>query len=64
MRDYGGDENGKNGLWLGAPDTYQLGNVNAKHRLEMIFDFDNEMMKTVRSISKDMTLALILVIIA
>ena len=62
--EYGGDVNGKDGLWLSAPDTYSLGNVKAKHRLEMIFDFDNEVMKTMRSIARNTYWVLIGMIVA
>ena len=48
-------EYGKLGnLWLGDPTTYKLGNDKAKHRLEMIFDFDNEVMKAFRDTAATM----------
>lgn len=34
------------GLWLGDPATYVLGVTKSKIRLEMMFDFDNEVMAT------------------
>ena len=52
------------GLWLGDPTTYQLGTTEAKHRLEMIFDFDNEVMSTMRNIAKNMYWVLIALIVA
>ena len=30
---YRGDENGKNGLWLGDPETYRLGNTHAEREI-------------------------------
>lgn len=58
------EEYGKLGnLWLGDPDTYELGNDNAKHRLEMIFDFDNEVMASFRAIAKNMYWVLIALIV-
>ena len=30
---YRGDENGKDGLWLGDPETYRLGNTNAEREI-------------------------------
>ena len=54
------EEYGKLGnLWLGDPDTYSLGNTEAKHRLEMLFDFDNEVMASFRAIAKNMYWVLI-----
>jgi len=46
--------NGTYGLWLGDPKTYVLGTTAAKIRLELIFDFDNEVMATFRSTAKNM----------
>ena len=50
-------------LWLGDPLTYEMGNKADKIRLEMIFDFDNEVMSTFRSVAKNMYWVLIAVIV-
>lgn len=50
-------------MWLGDPDTYSLGTTKAKIRLEMIFDFDNEVMSTFRNIAKNMYWVLIALIV-
>lgn len=55
--------NGTYGLWLGDPATYTLGTLKAKIRLEMIFDFDNEVMSTFRNIAKNMYWVLIALIV-
>lgn len=56
--------NATGGLWLGDPKTYRLGNTESKHRLEMIFDFENDVMKTMRDIAKTMYWVLIAIILA
>lgn len=55
--------NGTYGLWLGDASTYSLGLTKAKIRLEMIFDFDNEVMSTFRNVAKNMYWVLIALII-
>ena len=40
--DYRGDENGKNGLWLGEPQTYRLGNTHAEREIGKPRDHNKE----------------------
>lgn len=54
---------GTYGLWLGDATTYELGVKTSKIRLEMIFDFDNEVMSTFRSVAKNMYWVLIAIIL-
>lgn len=42
------------GLWLGDPETYELGVEKSRAKLPMQFDFENEVMKAFRDTAKNM----------
>jgi hypothetical protein len=58
-KDYSGDY----GLWLGDPETYELGNTESKLKLPMQFDFENEVMKTFRGTASNMYWVIIGIIV-